>query len=305
MYPAHCALERALDGKEQQTRCIKRISELAAALRPAFTSKQIESRGVVAESYRVGEEVEIGPFGLEEAAVILLHKGTFEAALPFAGLQRALATGAVIVLPPATSMRLRLSRADFTIVYLAPERIAGVPPGAIERRELVPALDPEDVQLPMLMSTVRDEMQAGFSTGQAYFESLALSVTLRIFGLYSVRVAVRGTFRGGLSPRQVRQAKNRILTDLDKSVPLRALAAEVRLSPSHFCRAFKQSTGDSPHQWRLKKRFERALGLMADDSVSLTSIALTLGFASLSHFSAAFKRATGLSPSDFRRKVVL
>jgi AraC-like DNA-binding protein len=302
MDPGHRANERVSDGTEPHAQRAQRVSGLAVALRPAFTSSAIESRSTFAESYRVADEVEIGPFGLDVAAVILLHKGTLEAAIPFAGVQQMLAMGGVIVLPPATAMKLRLREADFTIIYLTMERTAGLAPGLTQRRELVPTFDPKDVQLPMLLSIVRDEMQAGFPTGPDYFEGLALAIALRIFGLYSAAIPAGGTSRGGLSPTQVRKAKNRILMDLDKSVPLKALAAEAGLSRSHFCRAFKQSTGASPHQWRLKKRFERALGLMADDSVTLSSIAMTLGFASLSHFSIAFKRATGLSPSHYRRK---
>jgi AraC family transcriptional regulator len=199
-------------------------------------------------------------------------------------------------------VRLVFRGANFTVVYLAPERIPNLQPNLLERRELVPTIDPEDEQLSKLMSSIRLEMQADFAAGRAYFESQALSLTIRLFALYSVEAPAGGVFRGGLAPRQIRQAKNRILVDLDKSVSVTALAREAGLSRSHFCRAFKQSTGVSPHQWRLKKRFERALALLADDSVTLTNIADALGFASLSHFSAAFKRATGLTPSQYRRQ---
>jgi len=218
MYPGHRANERVSDGTEPHAQRAQRISDLAKALRPAFTSSAIESRGAFAESYRVADEVEIGPFGLDDAAVILLHKGTLEAGISFAGVQQVLAMGAVIVLPPATALKLRLRGADFTIVYLTLERIIGLAPGLIPRRELVPTFDPKDVQLPMLVSSVRAEMQAGFPTGPAYFEGLALAIALRVFGLYSAAIPAGGTSRGGLSPTQVRKAKCKYACNID---PLR------------------------------------------------------------------------------------
>jgi AraC-like DNA-binding protein len=302
MSPRQRIFERAFTHMDLQARRVRRIGDLSAELQPDFASERLGLEGVFAETYAVTGEIDIGPFALENEAVLLLHKGTLGACLLFAGAEQVLAMGGVVLVPAATSMMLRLFKADFTIVYLNPKSIPGVQPSVIDGRELVPTLDPDDVQLPMLVSSMRDEMQARFPAGPAYFESLAQSLITRAYGLYSVAAAASGTFRGGLTARQVRQAKNRILTDLDKCVPLAALAEEARLSPSYFCRAFKQSMGTSPHQWQLEKRFERAQCLMSDDRISLTTIASTLGFASLSHFSAAFKRATGLSPSHYRRK---
>jgi AraC family transcriptional regulator len=90
---------------------------------------------------------------------------------------------------------------------------------------------------------------------------------------------------------------------LDESVPLATLAEDAKLSPWYFCRAFKQSTGWSPHRWMREQRLDRARQLLAEDHRTLTSIAIDLGFASLSHFSAAFKQATGISPTHYRRNL--
>jgi len=94
-----------------------------------------------------------------------------------------------------------------------------------------------------------------------------------------------------------------MLATLDESVPLATLAQEAGLSPWHFCRAFKQSTGLSPHRWTRDRRLQQARQLLADNRRSLTSIAIELGYASLSHFSAAFKQATGISPTGYRRNL--
>jgi AraC family transcriptional regulator len=82
------------------------------------------------------------------------------------------------------------------------------------------------------------------------------------------------------------------------------LAQAVGLSYWHFCRAFKQSTGEAPYQWFQRQRIARARRLLAENRLSVTSIAAELRFASPSHFSTAFKRAMGMSPRVYRRSVI-
>jgi AraC family transcriptional regulator len=290
------------DRTEIQARRAGRIEDIADGLRPVFTSDPVDARGLFAETFKTAGEIDTGPFSLEDVAIIFVHKGVIEATLLFAGIRHALVQGGLAVLPAATAMTLCISNADFTVIYLNPERIPGIETNLIQGREIVPTLDPRDVQLPMLLSCIRAEMQSGFPSARPYSESLALALATRIYTLYGAAVVSGGTFRGGLTAKQVRRAQHTMLNTLDKSVPLAALAEEARLSPWHFSRAFKQSTGMSPHRWMLEQRFELARRLMADDRMTLTRIALELGFASLSHFSAAFKRATGISPSRYRRK---
>jgi len=81
-----------------------------------------------------------------------------------------------------------------------------------------------------------------------------------------------------------------------------ALAQLVRLSPRHFARAFRQSFGQPPHQYHLSRRVERAKDLLRTGEMSVTEIAVALGFADTSAFSTTFRRFTGVTPRDYRRK---
>ena len=69
------------------------------------------------------------------------------------------------------------------------------------------------------------------------------------------------------------------------------------LSARHFARAFRQSTGLSPHRWLMQLRIERARELLAARDFSLTEIALACGFADQSHFRRVFTATTGMSPA--------
>ena len=88
---------------------------------------------------------------------------------------------------------------------------------------------------------------------------------------------------------------------LAEDISLTMLADLVRLSPYHFARAFKQSFGEPPHRYWVVRRIERAKTLLADPRMSITEIAMDVGFGGSSAFSAAFRRITGATPTDYRR----
>lgn len=107
--------------------------------------------------------------------------------------------------------------------------------------------------------------------------------------------------RGGLSGRQRKRVADFIEAHLPEEVRLATLAAVVDLSPYHFARAFKQSFGAPPHRYHLARRIERAKAMLAESQISVTEIALALGFAETSSFSTAFRKTTGVAPRDYRR----
>ena len=113
------------------------------------------------------------------------------------------------------------------------------------------------------------------------------------------------TEKGGLAPWQLKRAHEYIAEHLAENVGLVELAGLVDLSPKHFARAFKQSTGTPPHQFLLQQRVARAKELLArHDGGSIAEIALACGFADQSHFTAAFRKATGQPPGAYRREAL-
>lgn len=84
-------------------------------------------------------------------------------------------------------------------------------------------------------------------------------------------------------------------------VDLDGAAAQAGLSPFHFLRLFARVVGVTPHQYLVRLRLRHAARLLADDSRSITDVALDVGFADLSNFVRTFHRAAGVSPGHFRR----
>ena len=91
------------------------------------------------------------------------------------------------------------------------------------------------------------------------------------------------------------------MMDEHLNVSLSDLAGECHLSVSHFARAFRQSTGVSPHQWLLARRISKAKSLLQTSNLTLAEIATICGFSSQSHLNAAFKRDADMSPGRWRR----
>jgi AraC family transcriptional regulator len=107
--------------------------------------------------------------------------------------------------------------------------------------------------------------------------------------------------RGGLAPAMLRRVREYIEASLEEALTLSDLAAAADSSPYHFARAFKRSTGCSPHRYVLWRRTERAKRLLTNGEMPLATVAQACGFGSQSHFASRFREATGVTPSQFRR----
>jgi transcriptional regulator GlxA family with amidase domain len=109
------------------------------------------------------------------------------------------------------------------------------------------------------------------------------------------------TVRQGLAPWQVRRVLAHIEAHLSSPIRNKDLAAIARLSTFHFNVAFRNSVGDSPHGYLIRRRVERAQGLMLSTDRSLSDIAIECGLADQSHLTRLFRRIVGESPAAWRR----
>ena len=104
-----------------------------------------------------------------------------------------------------------------------------------------------------------------------------------------------------LAPWQARRAVAFLTDRLEEHVSLADVADTVGLSPYHFARAFKATTGEPPHRFLMARRVERAKEMLAGTGESVTAIAHACGFASSQHLATVFRRLVGMTPSAYRR----
>jgi len=78
------------------------------------------------------------------------------------------------------------------------------------------------------------------------------------------------------------------------------LAAAARLSPAHFSRELRRVFGESPHQYLMTRRLERAAALLRTTDRSVADICLSVGLEGVGSFTTSFRRMFGLSPTAYR-----
>lgn len=105
----------------------------------------------------------------------------------------------------------------------------------------------------------------------------------------------------GLAPWQIRKVQAYITENLGAALTIGDLAALVGLSRFHFSRAFKNTFGEAPHRFVIRRRVERAQGLMLTTSDSLADIALTCGLVDQAHLGRIFRQIVGEPPGAWRR----
>jgi AraC family transcriptional regulator len=137
---------------------------------------------------------------------------------------------------------------------------------------------------------------------QLFADYISLALGSHIAQTYGGMKSVVALRRGGLAAWKERRAKELMSANLHGDFCTRDLARECSLSAGHFARAFRHSTGLSPHQWLLQCRIDKAHALLRDARLSLAEIAGACGFADQSHFTKAYTRLRGITPGAWRRQ---
>lgn len=143
-----------------------------------------------------------------------------------------------------------------------------------------------------------DEDQA-----QAKSQIKVAAALLRIdAGDLPIRGKPTGRVIPGLVPWQARKVREFIDESLNSKIRLQDCAGTVRLSISHFSRAFKATFGTTLLDYIHRRRVERAQQLMLISEQPLAQIALSCGFADQAHYCRVFRTMVGLSPNAWRRQ---
>ncbi len=83
-------------------------------------------------------------------------------------------------------------------------------------------------------------------------------------------------------------------------IDVAAMAAAAGLSKAHFSREFRKVFGETPHQYLLSRRLERAAALLRSTDHTVAEICLEVGLQSIGSFTTSFARSFGTSPTTYR-----
>ncbi|MEM8674477.1 MAG: AraC family transcriptional regulator [Cyanobacteria bacterium P01_G01_bin.67] len=167
---------------------------------------------------------------------------------------------------------------------------------------IVPQWTAKDKLIEQLGLALNAEFQLGKPT-KLYVESVGNLLITHLLRNHSTANAIPTLPADKLSQTKLKQTIAYIQENLEQSVTLSELATVAQLSPSRFARAFKQTTGTSPHKYILERKIEKALELLKNPLLSIAEIGYSLNFSSQSHFTTVFRRFTGTTPSVYRKNL--
>jgi AraC family transcriptional regulator len=145
------------------------------------------------------------------------------------------------------------------------------------------------------------ELEQPAPAGNLYAHTIAQLLAMHLLRSYTAGGSSIKEPSGGLTYQQMRRVMDFVQDHLDQDLSLEALAQQAGFSSYHFARMFRQTTGESPHQFVLRQRIERAQRLLKERDVPLACVARACGFADQSHLTQAFKRHIGLTPRAYRQ----
>lgn len=198
-------------------------------------------------------------------------------------------------------------RTEFAAVWLDPALIDNVAAHsddiAPEQLELVDNFGTPDAQLERMGLSLLLELEHEQCAAGIVVESLAIELTVHLLRRYSKAASVESPPRCGtctLPASKLRHVSEYLDNHLRDDLTLAEIAQVVGMSPYHFARRFKQSTGIAPHQYLIARRMARAKALLRETDLPIGEIAHRVGCSNQSHFSTLFHRAEAMTPRMFR-----
>jgi AraC family transcriptional regulator len=219
--------------------------------------------------------------------------------------------GDVAIIPAGTPTEFRsLSPEGQTVESLAinldPDfvrRVAAEADLDPDRMELIGTLGGRDPGLERIGASLLPETGGDDPFGALHADSMATLLAVHLLrhhsslGRHRVREA---DSRGRLPAAALRRVTDYVEENLAQSLTLDEISAVAHMSPFHFSRLFKASTGLSPHRYVVGRRVERAKGLLTKTGLPLHEVARLAGFTDQSHLAKHFRRQLGVTPRRFR-----
>jgi AraC family transcriptional regulator len=176
--------------------------------------------------------------------------------------------------------------------------------GAYGEVELRPSRKFANPRLSALVAAAHAEMVAGFPSGRLFLDSVEQAMAVALVKEHAVRHRPVQVYRGGLGSARLRRIKELVHANMEDDLSLDEMAESVGLSTAHFARMFRKSTGETPHQFVLRQRLERAKAMLRAPDARVLHVAVACGFKTQQHFAQVFRDVWGVSPTEYRQDIV-
>ncbi|MFF2378977.1 helix-turn-helix domain-containing protein [Streptomyces sp. NPDC058108] len=213
---------------------------------------------------------------------------------------RAIAPGGLFLHPAGRELSVEVAGALDTVhVYLTDrvlrEANAGRP---VELAEELGVTDPLAEQLVLGLDSVAHRWEPSART---YADQLTTMLAAQFVRRHASRPAAPPPAHRGLSDRQLSAVRDLMHDRIADPLPVADLAFAASLSPSQFTRRFRASTGQTPHQYLLRLRLERACRMLRTGSAPIGRVAVDCGFSHQEHLTRVMRARLGVTPAVLRR----
>jgi AraC family transcriptional regulator len=147
------------------------------------------------------------------------------------------------------------------------------------------------------------ELTAETAAGPLLIESLSTALSAHLVHAYSataIQLKPPAHCNRPLDQRRLARVVDFVEAHIMDEFAVSDMARMACLSPAHFARQFKLTTGITPHQFVSERRLALAKTMLAEPNRAIADIAFAAGFSSQANFSRAFRGATGLTPGQYR-----
>jgi len=160
-----------------------------------------------------------------------------------------------------------------------------------------------DPFIAQIAEQILSELATETSAGRLLIESLSTALSAHLVHRYAateIRLRPLATSNKPLDQRRLSRVIDFVEANIARDFAVSDMARMACLSPAHFARLFKTTTGRTPHQFVSDRRLALAKTLLAKPDRPIAEIAFAAGFSSQANFARAFRLATGMSPGQFR-----
>lgn len=212
--------------------------------------------------------------------------------------------GTATLMPAETDATFEIDgTVDVLQLYLSPSVVEDCARTTVQRPDRLALQSPFAVVDPVITGLVHMAMgdrTNSFVTSPLLRDQAAQMLAAHLIVTYGTGSGGSQRAVGKLTQRQLDAVRAHIDDRLNETITLSDLAVAAGLSPYHFSRAFKASTGRSPYRLVQERRIDRAKTLLLTTDWPIAAIALECGFSSQSHLTYAFRLATRTTPKRWR-----
>ena len=232
----------------------------------------------------------------------ILRPGALEVGLRRSEMaKRECFTGQMLLCPRDVEQWIRTQEIKMLRLFISDDALDAASGSRAELRSVDNLVD---ARVGALVAAVDAERVAGFPSGQLFLDSVEQAIAAALVDRHALQRPARQVYREGLTPARLRRVTEFVQANIDGDLTLGEMAESVEMSVAYFAQMFRKSTGQSPHQFVLHSRVERAKAILCSPKFRVLDVALACGFKTQQHFARVFRRICGVSPMEYRNDVL-